>query len=216
MRTVVFMLGLIVYPLAVHGLVWLGAPWIAVVGLIVTSLISLAVLAFAQGANRHYSWLALYALLATIGAVNVLTGSVYALFLPPVFVHLGLMLFFGTSLRRGQTPFIARLMRLEGQRDLSRPLQGYARRLTWIWTVYFGAVAVVSLLLAWLAPLEVWSLFINVWNFVFVGVLLAVQYLYRWVRFGRAGMLPPWRLMWRLAGMSLSDRAHPFYGGARK
>jgi uncharacterized membrane protein len=210
------MLGLIVYPLAVHGLVWLGVPWIAVAGLIVTSLVSLTVLVFAQSANRRYSWLALYALLTMLGAANVLTGSVYALFLPPVFVHLGLMLFFGASLRRGQAPFIERLMRIECKCDLSRPLQGYARRLTWIWTGYFGAVAVVSLLLAWLAPLEVWSLFTNVLNFIFIGVMLAVQYLYRWVRFGRAGMLPPWRLMRRLAGMSLSDSAHPFYGGVRK
>jgi uncharacterized membrane protein len=210
------MLGLIVYPLAVHGLVLMGAPWIAVIGLIATSLVSLTALTFVQGANRRYSLLALHALLATIGAVNVLTGSVYALFLPPVIIHLGLMLFFGASLRPGQPSFIERLMQIEGRGELSRPLQAYARRLTWIWTGYFGAVAVVSLLLAWRAPLEAWSLFVNILNFVFIGVLLAVQYLYRWVRFGPAGMLPPWRLMRRLAGMSLSDRAHPFYGGLRK
>lgn len=210
------MLGLIVYPLAVHGLVWLGAPRIAVVGLIATSVVSLAAVAFAQGANRRYSWLALYALLATVGAVNVLTGSVYALFLPPVIVHLGLMLLFGASLRGGETPFIERLMRLECQGDVSRPLRDYARRLTWIWTGYFGAVAALSLLLAWRAPLEVWSLFTNILNFVVIGVLLAAQYLYRWARFGRVGMLPPWRLMRRLAGVSLRDRAHPLYGGVRK
>lgn len=210
------MLGLIVYPLAVHGLVLVGAPWIAVIGLIATSLVSLTALTFVQGANRRYSWLALYALLATIGAVNVLTGSVYALFLPPVIIHLGLMLFFGASLRRGRMPFIERLMRLECTRDLSRPLQGYARRLTWTWTAYFGAVAAVAFLLAWRAPLEVWSLFANVLNFVLIGLLLAVQYLYRWARFGPAGMLAPWRLMRRLAGMSLRDSAHPFYGGMRK
>ncbi len=216
MRAVFLMLGLIVYPLAVHGLVLVGAPWIAVIGLIVTSIFSLTVAAFAQGANRRYGWLVLYALLAMTGAVNVLTGSVYALFLPPVIIHLGLTLLFGASLRPGQTPFIERLMQIEGRGGLSRPLQGYARRLTWTWTVYFGAVAVVAFLLAWRAPLEVWSLFVNVLNFVFIGVLLAVQYLYRWVRFGPAGMLPPWRLMRRLLRVPLSDRAHPLYGGIRK
>ncbi|MBI5611556.1 MAG: hypothetical protein HY942_00590 [Gammaproteobacteria bacterium] len=216
MRTVVFLLGLIVYPLAVHGLVWLGVPWVAVVGLIATSVVSLAMLASARGANRRHAWLALYALLAMVGVANVSTGSVYALFLPPIIVHLGLMVFFGASLRPGRTSFIERLMRLEGRRELSKPLQAYACRLTWIWTAYFGAVAAVALLLAWRAPLEVWSLFVNVLNFVFIGVLLALQYLYRWARFGPAGMLPPWRLVRRLLRVPLSDRAHPLYGGIRK
>jgi len=196
------MLGLVVYPLAVHALVLLDAPWIAVVGLIVTSIVSLMALVLAQGARRHYGWLALYALLATLGVVNVLTDSVYALFLPPVVINIGLMLFFGVTLRLGATPFIERLMRLECNATLSGSLRAYARRLTWIWVVYFGAVAVVSLLLAWQAPLAVWSLFTNVLNYVIVVMLLATQYLYRWARFGRAGMLPPWRLVQRLARVS--------------
>lgn len=216
MRTFFLMLGLIVYPLAVHGLVLLGAPWIAVIGLVVTSLVSLLALVLAQGANRRYSWLALYVLLATVGVANVLTDSVYALFLPPVMINIGLMLFFGATLRPGETPLIERLMRLERAGRPSPGLRHFARRLTWIWTLYFGAVVAVSLLLAWHAPLEVWSLFANVLNFVLIGLLLAVQYLYRWARFGPAGMLAPWRLMRRLAGMSLRDSAHPFYGGMRK
>ncbi len=216
MRTFFLMLGLIVYPLAVHGLVLLGAPWIAVIGLVVTSLVSLLALVLVQGANRRYSWLALYVLLAALGVVNVMTDSIYALFLPPVIINFGLMLFFGATLRPGETPLIERLMRLERARRPAPELQRFARRLTWIWTLYFGAVAAVSLLLAWRAPLEVWSLFTNVLNFVFVGVLFAAQFLYRWARFGRAGMLPPWRLIGRLARVPLSDATHPFYGGPRK
>ena len=216
MRTFFLMLGLIVYPLAVHGLVLLGAPWIAVIGLVVTSLVSLLALVFVQGANRRYSWLALYVLLAALGVVNAMTDSIYALFLPPVIINLGLMLFFGATLQPGETPLIERLMRLEHTRRPAPELQRFARRLTWIWTLYFGVVAAVSLLLAWRAPLEVWSLFTNVLNFVFVGTLFAAQFLYRWAHFGRAGMLPPWRLIGRLVRLPLSDATHPFYGGPRK
>lgn len=210
------MLGLVIYPLAVHGLVVLGAPWIAVVGLVVTSLVSLLSPMLVRGMNRNYRWHWLYVLLAALGVLNIVTHSVYALFLPPVLVNLGLMVFFGASLRPGHTPFIERLMRLGSRAELTASLRAYARRLTWTWVAYFGAVAAVSLLLAWRAPLEIWSLFTNVLNFIFMAVMFAAQYFYQRIRFGRASISSLWRIMQRLGDMSARDAAHPIHGGLRK
>lgn len=215
-RLFFILLALVIYPLAVHGLVLLGAPWVAVVGLVVTSLVSLLSPMLMRNANRDYQWLWVYVLLAALGVLNIFTHSVYALFLPPVLVNLGLMALFGASLRSSQIPFIERLMRLGSQVELTANLRAYGRRLTWVWAGYFGAVAVVSLLLAWRAPLDTWSLFTNVLNFVFMAAMFAAQYFYHRVRFGPASMPSPRRMMQRLGGMSRRDAAHPLYGGLRK
>ena len=216
MRLFFFILALVIYPLAVHSLVVLGTPWIAVVGLVVTSLVSLLSPMFVRGANREYRWLWLYVLLAALGALNIVTHSVYALFLPPVAVNLGLMLLFGVSLRRGRIPFIERLMRLGSRDELGVDMRAYARRLTWTWVAYFFVAAAVSLLLAWRAPLEIWSLFTNVLNFIFMAALYAAQYLYQRARFGGGAVSSPWKIMRRLRGMSRRDAAHPLYSGLLK
>ncbi|HCU53818.1 MAG TPA: hypothetical protein DIC36_05925, partial [Gammaproteobacteria bacterium] len=85
------------------------------------------------------------------------------------------------------------------------PLQNYARRLTWIWAVYFAAVALISLTLAFTAPLVVWSFFINFLHFLLVFVILFAQYLYRYIRYRQYGVFMPWhtlrgmgRLPWRM------------------
>lgn len=215
-RLFFFILALVIYPLAVHGLVVLGAPWIAVVGLVVTSLISLLAPLLARSNARESRWLWFYVLLAALGVLNILTHSVYALFLPPVAVNLGLMALFGASLRPGRTPFIERLMRLGSRDGLGAGLRAYARRLTWMWVAYFFLAAAASLLLAWRAPLEMWSLFTNVLNFVFMAVLFAGQYLYQRAHFGVGAVAPPWTIVRRLGGLSRHDAAHPLYSGLRK
>ena len=216
MRLFFIILGLVIYPLAVHGLVVVDAPWIAVVGLVVTSLVSLLSPLLVRGADREYRWLWIYALLAALGALNIVTHSVYALFLPPVLVNLGLMLFFITTLRASRIPIIERLMRLGTRNALGAELRAYARRLTWIWAAYFLAVAALSLLLAWRASLETWSLFTNVVNFIVMAVMFAAQYLYQRQRFGPAAQTSLRKMLRRLGGLSKHDAAHPLYGGVRK
>lgn len=216
MRLFFLILGLVIYPLAVHGLVLLGAPWIAVVGLVVMSLVSLLSRVLARGASRSYRWLWVYVVLAALGILNIVTHSVYALFLPPLLVNLGLMLLFGATLRPGRTPFIEYLMRLASRTELAAELRAFARRLTWVWVAYFSAAAAVSLLLAWRAPIEVWSLFTNVLNFIFMAVLFAAQYFYQRLRFGTVSLPSLWRILRGLDGLSTRDSVPHVYGGLRK
>jgi uncharacterized membrane protein len=85
------------------------------------------------------------------------------------------------------------MMRFEYGGELPpRPLQGYARNLTRIWAGYFVAVALISLILAFTAPLVVWSFFINFLHFLLVFVMLFAQYLYRYARYRQYGVFMPW------------------------
>lgn len=77
-------------------------------------------------------------------------------------IHLVLAWIFGRTLRPGKTPFITALAeRVHGGR-LTPAMHGYTRRLTAVWSGYFVAMALVSVLLYIVAPWSWWSLFGNV------------------------------------------------------
>lgn len=212
MRAVFQILGMIFYPLFVHLLIAAEAPAIAVAGLVVTSLVYFyTLLRVHRGAGTRFAWAGLYALLAAFGALNLFTNTVYALFLPPVLVNLGLLLLFGMTLRRASRPLVERLMRLEyNAGELPQPLVRYARNLTRVWVGFFGAVALTSTVLAVAAPLEQWSLFSNVLSYVFGILLLFAQYAYRALRYREYGVFTPWNIVLRIARSSARERAELF------
>ncbi|MHB8453534.1 MAG: COG4648 family protein [Acidiferrobacterales bacterium] len=194
MRAVFSVLGLVLYPIAVHLLIMAEAPRAAVLGLVTVSLLYLLVLgrkslagAKAGRPGGYSPWLAMYGLLVLVGVVNLLTHSVYALFLPPVFINLGLMLFFAGSLRAGSLPLVERLMQLAYSRELPLPIRILARRLTWIWVLFFGVMALLGVALALYAPLPIWSLCVNVLYYLLVVVLFLTQHVYRDLRYRRYG-----------------------------
>jgi len=228
-RAVLQVLGMIFYPLFVHLLILLKAPAIAVAGLVVTSLVYFyAVLRMRQGAGTRLAWIGLYALFAVLGALNLFTHTVYALFLPPVLVNLGLLLLFGLTLRRTSVPLIERVMRMEypvGRKtapafpalppsmavgELPPPLARYARNVTRVWVGFFGAVALTSAVLAVAAPLEQWSLFSNVLSYVFGVLLLLAQYAYRALRYREYGVFTPWDTLRCIARCSAREQAELF------
>ena len=74
---------------------------------------------------------------------------------------------------------ISRIARhLEGG-ALSPPLARYTRNVTLAWTVFFAAQLLTSALLYCLAPLTVWSLFVNVLNAPLIAVMFGTEYLIR-------------------------------------
>jgi uncharacterized membrane protein len=200
---------MIFYPLFVHLLISLKAPAIAVAGLVVTSLVYFyMVLRLRQNAGTRLAWIGLYALFAALGALSLLTNTVYALFLPPVLVNLGLLLLFGMTLRRTSVPLIERVMRMEYPAgELPPPLARYARNVTRVWVGFFGAVALTSAALAVAAPLEQWSLFSNVLSYVFGILLLLAQYAYRALRYREYGVFTPWNTLRCIARRSARERA---------
>lgn len=91
---------------------------------------------------------------------------------------------FGLSLRSHETPLVSRFAgTVHGK--LTPTLTRYTRSVTWAWTLYFGGVAGVSLLLFWLAPLEVWSAFAYLLGLPLLVLMFAGEYA------ARCYLLPP-------------------------
>ena len=215
MRAVLQTIGIIFYPLLVHLLILYKVPAVAVAGLVVASMVYFyTMLKLRQGLRTRLAWIGLYALLAAVGLLNLLTDTVYALYLPSLLINTGLMILFGLTLRRDSMPLIERLMRMEYHgNELPAALVRYARQLTRIWTGFFAAVVVVSLVLAVSAPLELWSLFANVLSYPFVLILFLAQYAWRALRYRQYGLFMPWDTLRCIARVSPRDRAQLLFHG---
>jgi uncharacterized membrane protein len=93
-------------------------------------------------------------------------------------MHTLLGLAFGRTLRAGQVPMVSRFAAIVHGR-LSPALARYTRNVTWAWTLYFSAMALLSLLLFWLAPVAVWSVFANLLNLPLLVLMFAAEYVAR-------------------------------------
>jgi len=219
-RVLLLVLGLVLYPIAVHTLIMAEAPRAAVLTLVAVSVLYLAVFGLGRlTGTKHWRrgragpWLMMYGLLALTGIVNIFTHSVYALFLPPIFINLGLMLVFANTLRAGALPLIERMMRLAYRDALPPPLCILARRLTWMWVFFFGSMALLGAALGLYAPLAVWSLFVNVLYYLLVVLLFLAQHVYRYLRFRQYGAASLWNIiqtvsrdpLWRSTGQRSVD-----------
>ena len=85
---------------------------------------------------------------------------------------------FGRTLQGGKTPMVSHFAGIV-HGALSPALTRYTRSATWAWTVYFGAIATLSLLLFWLAPVAVWSAFANLLGIPLLALMFAGEYAVR-------------------------------------
>jgi len=195
------LIGTIGYPLAVHSAVILKHPAVGFGVLLVIVLTHTLVGAWNKDRSRQsavWGTLAGISLVAGLAAVAVRWNPTFALFLPPVLINLSLLALFGRTLLPGREPLISRLSRLE-RGELPPELIVYTRRLTWIWTVSFAALALESVLLAAYTTLEVWSLFTNILNYAFIATLFVAEHVYRIIRFGKDEYVSPLRLVRNIA-----------------
>lgn len=109
-------------------------------------------------------------------------GFALACGLPHAAANLALLWLFGRTLAPGRTSLITRLATTVHGR-LSPEVAAYTRRVTFGWTLFFAAQLVVSLLLYMLAPMAVWSLFINVLNGPLVALMFLGEYAWRHLRY---------------------------------
>lgn len=95
-------------------------------------------------------------------------------------VSLMLILFmtFGRTLLAGRKPLCVYFAEMiHGPLAPSHEL--YARRVTWAWVMFFGMMALTSTLLFFLAPLAIWSIFVNFLTLPLVALMFIIEY---WVR----------------------------------
>jgi len=208
----------VTYPIAAHLAVLSGAAILiaASVGLLVLLVLLPGLL------TRHaVAWGLLLAAGAGLYLAAVRGQVLLLLFLPPILVNGFMAWIFGHTLRPGQRPLIERIIRAlhGGHDDIDATIVGYARRLTIAWTALFIALATVNFVLAALAtpgglllatgitppitvPLEAWSLFANVINYLIVGAMFAVEFQIRRRRFPQQSYRGFFDFLRRLSGVS--------------
>jgi uncharacterized membrane protein len=194
--TAVLLIGYAVFEqVAVGG----GVPWL---GALALGMLLVAVLLPALRQGRLWAWLLA---LAGAGCLVSEAGRQWAqaaAFITPVVINTGLALLFGSTLRHGRVPLIARIVRLlhapEGVPDPA--VWDYARQVTVWWVVLFVFNATACLVLALLAepggllalagvhpPITVaawlWSFHANVGCYLLVGLLFLIEYTVRCRRF---------------------------------
>jgi uncharacterized membrane protein len=102
--------------------------------------------------------------------------------LPHVGAYLFMLWLFGHTLMPGREALITRLARrIHG--TLPAEIERYTLRVTMAWCLFFAGMALTSLLLFFLAPLAVWSVFANLLNLPLVVAMFLAEYLYRILRY---------------------------------
>lgn len=187
------------YPLLAHLAIVSGSPW-ALAGSVGWLLVLVLLPALSRA--RAWAWVALATSVGLLFLAVRHGAATLPSFVPPVLIT-GLMAWlFGRSLHAQRVPFIEMIIRaLHGPDDpLTPEILTYARSLTAGWTVLFTTLMTVNLALALFAtpggvfevlgahaaasvPLEAWSLFANILNYVVIGAMFVVEYAYRRHRF---------------------------------
>jgi uncharacterized membrane protein len=118
--------------------------------------------------------------------------------LPPILIPVLLCWLFGRTLANGRTPLISRFAELEQGGALTAELARYTRRLTWIWTLFFVALAAISAWLAASGDRVAWSWFTNFASYMLVGALFLGEFVYRRMRYRRYRHDSPLKLASRI------------------
>ena len=144
----------------------------------------LAVLAVGALAARMPAWVVALAAVAAIGAAWIELGVIAQLALAgPVLAFLAGAWLFGRTLLPGRTPLVETISRLERGGDFPAGLAGYARRLTWAWTILLAAIPAVDAALALFATTAAQSLFVNFASYALMALLYFGEYAYRLWRY---------------------------------
>lgn len=120
--------------------------------------------------------LSILALLALAAILND-ARFVFAL---PILINLALLVQFASSLYG--TPIVERFARMQ-QPDLPASHVPYCRGVTKVWCAFFALNALLSGLLAALAPLSWWTLYNGLLAYLLIGLLASVEYVVRKFRF---------------------------------
>jgi len=132
--------------------------------------------------NSISSWiLALF--VAGLGLIGYILDLLrFALYLPPVVLPLTLWAVFFRSLMPGRTPLITGIARAV-RGSLSDELSRYTRSVTVMWCFLFIILSMGSSLLPLVTSPQVWSLFANFLNYVFIVLVFVGEFIYRQYRF---------------------------------
>jgi len=175
----------LVYPLLIYvGLTRFSARHVGLVALIV--LIPSQLLRHRRRKAVHLRALAFMPL--GVGALLALAAWIddqrFVLALP-VLINLFLLGAFASTLR-GEMPIIERFARMQVE-DLPAEEIDYCRSVTRLWCLFFACNALTAGLLAFFAPLTLWTLYNGAISYGIMGLLFAIELFVRKARFKRFG-----------------------------
>lgn len=107
-------------------------------------------------------------------------------YFPPLLIHFFLFLFFSSSLISGNQPIITRFARLING-ELSAKEKDYTRKATIAWSMFLFFLFTEAMVIAFLAPIHIWSLFVNFINYLFLLVMFIAEFLVRQLVFKEEG-----------------------------
>ena len=199
------------YPVVAHAAIMLQHPAVGLGALLALILAYVFVGHPAkESGKRSPGWGTLVGIGIVVGLVIIAANrnSTFALFLPPIAINLLLLVVFAKTLLPGNEPLITQLCRLE-RGEIPPELVSYTRRLTWVWTTFFTALVIESVLLPAYASIEVWSLFTNILNYLFIVALFVGEYFYRIVHYGKLDHTPPLQLIISIARRGIASLVRP-------
>lgn len=168
------------YPAVMHVLLTSG-QW--PVSTLLMGLAPLAALPLALLAAGRIAWgmAMLVALIAASGfGWNTMLRSQEWIYLMQNVSMQGLLAWgFGHTLLPGHEPLISQIARRVHGDDYSPAIATYTLRATWAWAMFSLSMALMSVLLFAIAPLAVWSFFVNFVAFILLGLMFVLEYAVR-------------------------------------
>lgn len=188
-RKVIGIAGMALAPLAIHAAIVSNVWPPLVVAIPLVQLLVLGLVGVFRDPRRA-RWVVPLAVLLTGGTawaarsgidLNAMAG------LPHALAYSALLFGFGYSLMPGREAVLTRVVQA-ARGPLPPELVAHTRRVTFAWCCFFAAQLLASLLLYLLAPIEVWSFFINVLNLPLILLMFLAELVYRFVRFRHVPM----------------------------
>ena len=99
-------------------------------------------------------------------------------YFPPLLIHFFLFLFFSSSVISDNTPIITRFARLISG-DLSAATEDYTRKASIAWSIFMFLLFCEAVIIAYIAPIETWSLFVNFINYLFLMLMFVAEFMVR-------------------------------------
>ena len=170
---------LIAYPLSMHFSILAGyddlLAWIV---LIVAGLHLLLI-------HNSRIKIVVYGCVMSVAFLNIISQYDFVIYLPPLLIPTVLLAVFASSLRQNEEAFITKIARRLSVEKLSAKEEIYTRHVTQIWLIFFLAMIIETMFLTFFAEREVWSVFTNIYNYIFIAGLFLIEYLFRMFYFKR-------------------------------
>lgn len=109
----------------------------------------------------------------------IMQSTSYIFWLLDIGLMMVLLMTFARTLKSGRKPLCVTFAEIINQGPLPVAHEIYARRVTVAWVVFFAMIIVISTGLFFLAPLTIWSAFVNFVTLPLVGLMFVAEYLVR-------------------------------------